>query len=80
MLPDRDGTSDLMSECLAKRHLKTRVVVVERPMARSTKRVEAPMRLRAYEFSWSRTVRNETRFLSAVSNALAELMPTLGTK
>jgi len=69
MLPDRDGL-DLMSEMLAKRP-ETRVVVVT-ANGSINKAVEA-MRLRAYEFLVKPF--DETRFLSAVSNALADYAP-----
>ena len=69
MLPDRDGL-DLMSEMLAKRP-ETRVVVVT-ANGSINKAVEA-MRLGAYEFLVKPF--DETRFLSAVSNALADYAP-----
>lgn len=69
MLPDRDGL-DLMAEMLAKRP-ETRVVVVT-ANGSINKAVEA-MRLGAYEFLVKPF--DETRFLSAVDNALADYAP-----
>ncbi len=69
MLPDRDGL-DLMSEILSKRP-ETRVVVVT-ANGSINKAVEA-MRLGAYEFLVKPF--DETRFLSAVDNALSDYAP-----
>lgn len=69
MLPDRDGL-ELMSEMLARRP-ETRVVVVT-ANGSINKAVEA-MRLGAYEFLVKPF--DETRFLSAVDNALADYAP-----
>ena len=74
MLPDRDGL-ELMQEMLADRP-ETRVVVVT-ANGSINKAVEA-MRLGAYEFLVKPF--DETRFLSAVDNALADYAPGTVTK